>query len=159
MAEKLLPPLGLPDPNAELIPLPLGLPKTFLFASGNRPLPCGIEFGPFDRVADENPDGITLATSWLLNGLRPPDDWGRRAVGVGLGRGLCVGGLRVGDGVGLGGTGCTGRRVGVGLAVVKAGTNDANVVVTVSTTLLKNDGLLLFGNLEGVCENSGDWNG
>ena len=75
---------------------------------------------------------------------------------MGLGRGLCVGGLRVGVGLGLGGTGCTGRRVGAGLAVVKAGTKDANVVVTVSTTLLKNDGLLLFGNLDGGSAKSGD---
>merc|ERR1719328_382763 len=116
-----------------------------------------MEFGPFDRVADEKPEGITFATSWLLKGLRPPDDCGRRAIGVGLG--LWVGGLRGGVGLGLGGTGCTGRRVGVGLAVVKAGTNDANVVVTVSTTQLKNDGLLLFGNLDGGSANSGDWKG
>ena len=55
-----LPPLfglaaGLPDPNTELIPFPDGLPNTFLGFSG-------IEFGPFDKVADEKPDGITFAT-------------------------------------------------------------------------------------------------
>jgi len=39
LAEKLPPPLGLPEPNTELIPLPLGRPNTFLFASGNLLLP------------------------------------------------------------------------------------------------------------------------
>lgn len=57
-----LTPEGLPDPNEELIPLPLGLPKTFLFPSGNLPFPWGIEFGPFDKVAEENPEGMTFAT-------------------------------------------------------------------------------------------------
>ena len=39
LAEKLPPLLGLPEPNTELIPLPLGRPNTFLFASWNLPLP------------------------------------------------------------------------------------------------------------------------
>lgn len=39
LGDALPPPLGLPEPNTELIPLPLGLPKTFLFASGNLPFP------------------------------------------------------------------------------------------------------------------------
>ena len=55
-------PAGLPDPNAELIPFPDGLPNTFLGFSGKPSLLWGMEFGPFDKVADENPDGITFAT-------------------------------------------------------------------------------------------------
>lgn len=78
--------------------------------------------------------------------------------GVGLGRNDCVG-RRGGDGVGLGRDGGAGRRDGDGgggLAVVNEGANDAMVDVTVSTTLLKNDGLLLLGRIEAGSENSGD---
>lgn len=155
LAGWVLKPEGLPDPNAELIPFPLGLPNTFLFPSGKPSFPCGIELGPFDKVADENPDGMTFATCWFVNGLRPPDACGRRVVGEGLlgvvGAGLRVGGCvgrLVGGRVGLG-VGLREGEVGRGLAVVKAG-----------TALLKNAGLLLLGNLKlflgVVSENPGD---
>ena len=158
-----LKPEGLPDPNAELIPFPLGLPNTFLFPSEKPSFPCGIELGPFDKVADENPDGMTFATCWFVNGLRPPDACGRRVVGEGL-LGVVGAGLRVGGCVGRLVGGCVGRlvggRVGLGVGLREGEVGRGLAVVKAGTALLKNAGLLLLGNLKlflgVVSENPGD---
>jgi hypothetical protein len=67
----------------------------------------GTELGPLDKVADENPEGITEATSF-----------------------------------------CTGGEGG-GLAVVKAGTNGATVVLTKSTTALAKEAAVFPKALKG----------